>query len=102
MVFTSYSIKSKKLCPTILALSVSSILSSQATYAEETTAELSEVNVVAKEDVKASIEKKNKEIIQQELIQNNRDLVRYSPDVGIVTKVDIKKDLLFVEWKTTV
>ncbi|WP_237052373.1 TonB-dependent hemoglobin/transferrin/lactoferrin family receptor [Mannheimia granulomatis] len=86
MLINQQSINLAKLRPTLLALSISSVLGAPMLYAEELTTELSEVNVVAQEEVKASTEKKNKEAIQQELIQNNRDLVRYSPDVGIVNQ----------------
>lgn len=71
--------------PTLLALSISSVLAIPSVYAD-TNAELSEIEVTAKEESKASAEKKNQAAIQQELIQNNRDLVRYSPDVGVVNQ----------------
>ncbi|MFA9501000.1 TonB-dependent receptor plug domain-containing protein, partial [Mannheimia sp. E30BD] len=84
--FINYLGNQHKFNLSLLALSINSILLSQTLYAKEIIAELSEVSVVAQENVKASSEQKSKEAIQQELIQNNRDLVRYSPDVGIVNQ----------------
>ena len=54
-------------------------------FAKETET-LNTINVDADiNDSKANYaEKKNAKIIQQELIENNKDLVRYSPDVGVV------------------
>lgn len=52
--------------------------------AAEETVVLDEINVVAKEEQKSTGEiKKNRRIIQDELISDTRDLVRYTTDVGI-------------------
>lgn len=85
ILFIHYSANQHKLKLSLLALSINSILISHTLYAKEV-AELSEIRVVAQGDVKASLERKAKEAIQQELIQNNRDIVRYSPDVGVVNQ----------------
>ena len=66
----------------ILPIATTSI--SPSSFAEE---QLETINVSTELDdsTKANhSEKKTAKIIQQELIQNNKDLVRYSPDVGVV------------------
>ena len=65
-------------------LPVAAVSISQSSFAEE---QLETINVSTELDdsTKANhSEKKTAKIIQQELIQNNKDLVRYSPDVGVV------------------
>ena len=65
-------------------LPVAAVSISQSSFAEE---QLETINVSTELDdsIKANhSEKKTAKIIQQELIQNNKDLVRYSPDVGVV------------------
>ncbi|MGF7433237.1 TonB-dependent hemoglobin/transferrin/lactoferrin family receptor [Pasteurella bettyae] len=69
----------------LLALSITCAFSSNI-YAQENTETLSQIDVTTQEEVKASTEQKTQKVIQQELIQNNRDLVRYSPDVGVINQ----------------
>ena len=65
-------------------LPVAAVSISQSSFAEE---QLETINVSTELDSSTKAnhsEKKTAKIIQQELIQNNKDLVRYSPDVGVV------------------
>ena len=76
--------KNKFLAVAYGILPVAAVSISQSSFAEE---QLETINVSTEFDdsTKANhSEKKTAKIIQQELIQNNKDLVRYSPDVGVV------------------
>lgn len=68
------------------ALSVLAMLGvvSLPSYAQQEVIELDEVSVVAKEESKSTGEiKKSRRAVQDELISDTRDLVRYTTDVGI-------------------
>ena len=76
--------KNKFLAVAYGILPIATVSISPSSFAEE---QLETINVSTELDdsTKANhSEKKTAKIIQQELIQNNKDLVRYSPDVGIV------------------
>ena len=76
--------KNKFLVVTYGILPIAAVSISPSSFAEE---QLETINVSTELDdsIKANhSEKKTAKIIQQELIQNNKDLVRYSPDVGVV------------------
>ena len=74
--------KKYKLTPYTLMLIATGISISSYVLAED---KLETINVSTDiDDSKANYsEKKTAKIVQQELIQNNKDLVRYSPDVGV-------------------
>lgn len=78
--------KNKLLVTAYSLLPIGIALSSANLAFGEETEILSTINVSSDiDESKANYsEKKNAKIIQQELIQNNKDLVRYSPDVGVV------------------
>ncbi|TDN43552.1 TonB-dependent hemoglobin/transferrin/lactoferrin family receptor [Haemophilus haemolyticus] len=76
--------KQHKLTPYALLLITAGMSVTSYALAEE---QLETINVSTELDSSTKAnhsEKKTAKIIQQELIQNNRDLVRYSPDVGVV------------------
>lgn len=73
--------------------------------ATETTpvkAEIKEVRVKDQLNAPATVERVNLDRIQQEMIRDNKDLVRYSTDVGLSDSAAIKKALLCAAWKATV
>ena len=79
--------KQNKLLGTAYSLlAITTGLSSVNVALAEDTEVLQTINVSTDiDDLKANYsEKKTAKIIRQELIQNNKDLVRYSPDVGVV------------------
>ncbi|MCF7521283.1 TonB-dependent hemoglobin/transferrin/lactoferrin family receptor [Neisseria sp. ZJ106] len=75
-----------------LAALVSGIFSQSIAFAEENavvpdgaaTHELTQVNVTARRKMPTAAERVNAQTIQEQMIRDVRDLVRYSPDVGIV------------------
>ncbi|WP_105895409.1 TonB-dependent hemoglobin/transferrin/lactoferrin family receptor [Haemophilus influenzae] len=76
--------KQHKLTPYALLMITAGMSVTGYALAEE---QLGTINVYTELDSSTKAnhsEKKTAKIIQQELIQNNRDLVRYSPDVGVV------------------
>ena len=76
--------KQHKLTPYALLLITAGMSVTSYALAEE---QLETINVSTELDSSTKAnhsEKKTAKIIQQELIQNNKDLVRYSPDVGVV------------------
>ena len=76
--------KQHKLTPYALLLITAGMSVTGYALAEE---QLETINVSTELDSSTKAnhsEKKTAKIIQQELIQNNKDLVRYSPDVGVV------------------
>ena len=76
--------KRHKLTPYALLLITAGMSVTSYALAEE---QLETINVSTELDSSTKAnhsEKKTAKIIQQELIQNNKDLVRYSPDVGVV------------------
>ncbi|OAQ13833.1 ligand-gated channel protein [Bibersteinia trehalosi Y31] len=67
----------------LMLLAILGVLSLPNVFAEELV-ELDEVRVVAKEEAKTNGEiKKSRRVIQDELIADTKDLVRYTTDVGI-------------------
>lgn len=69
----------------LLALCILSVM--QASFANETEhlqeLESIDIKVTSEDTAPAHVEKKTAEKIQQEMIRDTRDLVRYSPDVGL-------------------
>ncbi|ASP17405.1 hemin receptor [Neisseria sp. KEM232] len=55
----------------------------EAQAAAEQSGTLEQVKVKARRNRPASVEKVNAETIQEQMIRDNKDLVRYSPDVGV-------------------
>ena len=75
--------------------------------ATETTpvkAEIKEVRVKGQRNAPATVERVNLGRIQQEMIRDNKDLVRYSTDVGLERQrpPSKKRALLCAAWKATV
>lgn len=73
--------------------------------ATETTpvkAEVKAVRVKGQRNAPAAVERVNLNRIKQEMIRDNKDLVRYSTDVGLSDSGRHQKALLFAAWKATV
>ncbi len=76
--------KHQKITP--IALTVGLLFGSAAYAAADTPAqgtELQQVKVKGRRNAPAAVERVNAEVIQDQMIRDNRDLVRYSPDVGV-------------------
>ncbi len=76
--------KHQKITP--IALTVGLLFGSAAYAADDTPAqgtELQQVKVKGRRNAPAAVERVNAEVIQEQMIRDNRDLVRYSPDVGV-------------------
>ena len=76
--------KHQKITP--IALTVGLLFGSAAYAAADTSAqgtELQQVKVKGRRNAPAAVERVNAEVIQEQMIRDNRDLVRYSPDVGV-------------------
>lgn len=76
--------KHQKITP--IALTVGLLFGSAAYAAADTPAqgtELQQVKVKGRRNAPAAVERVNAEVIQEQMIRDNRDLVRYSPDVGV-------------------
>lgn len=67
----------------ILCYSVLLLFHDQAFAQEENQQQLETVNVQAKRQQPVTTERKNREVIENEMIRDTRDLVRYSADVGV-------------------
>ena len=73
--------------------------------ATETTpvkAEIKEVRVKGQRNAPAAVERVNLGRIQQEMVRDNKDLVRYSTDVGLSDSGRHQKALPCAAWKATV
>ena len=71
---------------TPIALTIGLLFGSAAYAAADTPAqgtELQQVKVKGRRNAPAAVERVNAEVIQEQMIRDNRDLVRYSPDVGV-------------------
>lgn len=76
--------KHQKITP--IALTIGLLFGSAAYAAADTPAqgtELQQVKVKGRRNAPAAVERVNAEVIQDQMIRDNRDLVRYSPDVGV-------------------
>lgn len=65
------------------ALAADEAAANETQAAAETTVEVKQINVKGRRTSLPAVERKNAEQLKEELINDNKDLVRYSPDVGV-------------------